>query len=265
MVDFHFRPVGIIPRTVEEAEYVMGQAEVQRAQERGEWLPEGWEWVDDTHERVPRDSLGAWDREHDVVVFVIPPPWSCPYCGETDRLMGSCTTVDFMPEGARGEMLAEWRGRQRRGAVLGVHGVGAPKVVFDMVWNRWCLRERGYGWTMGHPEKDKLIRSIRAGEEFSRRTGRTSRMVEEAVKFVFDVGERVVLVGTSKDAVKRMVEMAHVKIEERAGSSREADQLKGMVTGCTHEARKSIEGLPGQLFEDHEVWRVRAERAIEEL
>jgi len=113
--------------------------EKREAMERGDWLPEGWAFVDDSHDRVPRDSLGAWDEKHNILVWVRPPPWTCWGCG-TSKRMSSCGCVDFLDEATQAEMRDKWCHAQRDGAIMKVHGVGAPKVVFDMVWTRWLKK-----------------------------------------------------------------------------------------------------------------------------
>jgi len=144
------------------------------------------------------------------------------------------------------------RGVVRRGAseCMRIEDRGAGPVEFD---------------DMEHPEKDRLICSLKAGEEFSRRTGRTTQLVGRAVDYIFEVGEPVMLVGASKETMRTMMDMAHRLIDERA-SSGDAGRLRGLVSGVTHKARDSTLGTPPRMwFEDHFVWYTRAVEAIENL
>lgn len=118
---------------------------LDEAQARGEWLPEGWEWVDDSHERVGRDSFGAWDRKHNILVYLSLPEWRCPYCAG-DRWTGSPCSGDFLDEDARKKMHWEWVLKQRDTTTVKIHGYAAPKNVIDMVWNRY-MHQTG---TAGH-------------------------------------------------------------------------------------------------------------------
>lgn len=150
MVEVPFKPASFSPRTLEDAQFLAEQGERERARAIGDWLPEGWEQVDEwRHSRLGRGSVGAFDQEHNILVYVVPPEWTCPYCGTTDRLASPCTSSDFLDDETRADMLLKWKIKQRDGAVLKVrgHGVpGAPKVIFDMVWNRWVtLMERQDG------------------------------------------------------------------------------------------------------------------------
>lgn len=140
MVNLPFQPPNIRPRTLEEAQWVQERAERERAMERGDWLPDGWTWVDDLHHRVPRDSVGAWAEQPNILVWVRPPEWTCWKCGTKDRLDSPCLATDFLGLEDQREKYNEWVWAQLEGAILQVHGVGAPKVIFDMVWNRWVHR-----------------------------------------------------------------------------------------------------------------------------
>ena len=138
MTELTYRPPSIIPSTLEEAQMVAEWGEHERAMARGDWLPEGWEWVDEhSHDRIPRDSVGAWDRKHNILVWVRPPEWTCWGCGTTDRLSSTCTATDFLEMESQQEIYREWAGKVVQDAILKVHGVGARKIIFDMVWNRY--------------------------------------------------------------------------------------------------------------------------------
>jgi hypothetical protein len=139
MVELTFREPSFSPRTVEEAQFLEDHRKMREAQKRGEWLPEGWAWVEDDHPRIPSDGFGAWDEQHNILVYVAPPVWACPYCG-ADRLTGGPCAGDYMDAGARGEALDTWRHERATRTVLRVHGYGAGKVIFDMVWNRFVQR-----------------------------------------------------------------------------------------------------------------------------
>lgn len=104
-------------------------------------LPDGWEWIGGLSDGVPRDGLGA--RSGDVVVYVQPGPWSCWKCGETDRLMGACITTDFLfPHRTLDEKYAAWAENRINASQMSLRGEGAPKEVFDAVWERWCAEMR---------------------------------------------------------------------------------------------------------------------------
>lgn len=104
-------------------------------------LPQGWEWVSDSDSRVPRGGLGAWHPEKLVLVFVAPPPWSCPWCGETDRWAGACLSADFLTGETREELYAKWAELQIAKARMECVGSYDQKV-HDIVWGRWCTKIR---------------------------------------------------------------------------------------------------------------------------
>jgi hypothetical protein len=101
------REPSIVPRTLEEAEFVREQGERQRAQARGEWLPEGWVWDEWPVEGVGMVE-GACCGEPGVFVYLLPP-------GEGEHV----PKIHMAGAG------------------------GAPPVVFTMVFNRWLARRRG--------------------------------------------------------------------------------------------------------------------------
>lgn len=88
-------PLRVLPRTAKETAIFEDQQKVREAKERGEWLPNGWEWVSAAHYRMPKDVVGARNPQDQTLVW-----------------------VGF-------------------GKTIRIHGIGAPKVVIDMVWNRY--------------------------------------------------------------------------------------------------------------------------------
>lgn len=97
---------------------------------RGQWLPDGWEWKEN-HRGAPEGAVAAWDRKHNIVVY---------------------------PRGR----LALWELGSWDNLQFAVHGVGAPKIVFDMVFNKHVIRARHVGITGGtsphhHPNGERKI------------------------------------------------------------------------------------------------------------
>jgi hypothetical protein len=113
-------------------------------------------------------------------------------------------------------------------------------------------------------EKQRMIRALKITEEVRRMTGRTTRVVAEAVEYVFGAREPAVLVGADKATTERMVEMAHEKIGACMRGDA-GDQVKGLVTGCTYAGMGDLRGTPARVFEDHYVTLTRAIEAIEKL
>lgn len=120
-------------------------------------------------------------------------------------------------------------------------------------------------------EKEKLVKALRMGEELRRRTGRTTRVVHEAVKYVMGTGEPAVLVGFSTEEAAALVEVAHEKIDRCVGSTwpearvKVTERLKALVTGCAHQRRDSLRGTGARVFEDHFVMLERAIEAVQAL
>lgn len=72
-------------------------------------LPEGWVFVDDSHNQVVRDGLGAFHEGDHLLVWVRPP--------KQEKEAVLCVTA--------------W---------VKKHDVGAPKIIFDRVWDRWTTQ-----------------------------------------------------------------------------------------------------------------------------
>lgn len=100
-------------------------------------LPTGWAWVDENHHRVPRDSVGAWDEKHNILVYVEPPPWTCPWCGTKERMSSSCMHADFLGESDRRAIYDKWVKKTVEQSIMKMHGYGAPKAIFDLVWDHY--------------------------------------------------------------------------------------------------------------------------------
>lgn len=103
---------------------------LRRRKAMGDWLPDGWEWRE-SYRRAPEGAWAAWDREHNICVY---------------------------PRGR----LALWELGSWDNLQIAVHGVGAPKIVFDMVFNRHVQRARHVGVTGGtsperHPNGESKI------------------------------------------------------------------------------------------------------------
>jgi len=117
---------------------------------------------------------------------------------------------------------------------------------------------------MVEDEKKMMVVALECGERMRRRTGRTTRLVSEAVEYVLGAREPVVLVGANKATTERMVKMAHEKIDGCLRGDA-GEQVKVLVTGCTYAGMGDLRGSPARVFDDHFVTFERAVEAIKRL
>lgn len=116
-------------------------------------------------------------------------------------------------------------------------------------------------------EKRLLSLMLQNHEELRRRTGRTSRMVEEAVACALGTREPVVLVGRGEAATAALVKRAHEHIDETLQI--EGKWLKDLITGVSYskeEGKKLVRSKThGAVFQDHFVLLERTLEEIEKL
>lgn len=123
---------------------------------------------------------------------------------------------------------------------------------------------------MVNPGKVRLLKALQLGEEVMRQTGRTSHMVDMAVRHIAETREQVLIVASTEAQAKRLAEQVEEQAREMLGLH-EFPAVVGVSTariasGLELAAREKAQLFEGvAIFEDHESFFRRALQAVENL